>query len=284
MVIIQKTFIEPKPTLYLVSTPIGNMSDLTFRALEILKKVDYILAEDTRRAHKILEFYQFKNNLLSLHQYNEKQRVQKILSLLEGGKQIALISDAGTPLISDPGLLLVQEVKKAGFYVTSVPGPAAFLSSFSISSFDIPFLFLGFLPKNKKAKTEMLLKHRFFEGSLIIYESPFRIKDTLQIVQMHYPQRNVSLSRELTKKFETIINGDIDSVLLEELKTKGEYVLVIEGNKKSFSYQDFSLDEHIMFFLQQGFSEKESFSKVAKARNISKKEIYQKYKIQKDNV
>jgi 16S rRNA (cytidine1402-2'-O)-methyltransferase len=284
MVIIQKTFIEPKPTLYLVSTPIGNMLDLTFRALEILKKVDYILAEDTRRAYKILDFYQFKNNLISLFKYNEKKRVQKVLSFLAKNKQIALISDAGTPLISDPGLFLVQEVKKAGFYVTSVPGPSSFLSAFSISCFDIPFLFLGFLPKKNKHKTDILLKYRLFEGTLIMYESPARIKDTLKLIQIHYPQRNISLSRELTKKFETIINGDIDAVLGEQLKTKGEYVLVIEGNKKSFSYHYFSLDEHIMFFLQKGFSEKESFSQVAKARNISKKEIYRKYKIQKDNI
>ncbi|WAN63509.1 16S rRNA (cytidine(1402)-2'-O)-methyltransferase [Candidatus Phytoplasma rubi] len=283
MVIIQKTFVENKSLLYLVATPIGNMSDLSFRALETLKEVDYILTEDTRIAFKILRFYNFKNKLISLHKYNEKKRLQKVLFLLKKGNNLALISDAGTPLISDPGLLLVKEVKNAGFNVTIVPGPSAFLSAFVLSSFDCPFLFLGFLPKKKEMKIKVLLKYRFFEGSLILYESSNRIKDTLILISDCYgKERNICLARELTKKFETIINGSLEDILKDELCLKGEYVLVIETNKNNNLYKDISLEEHIEFFLEQGYNEKESFAKVSQARKISKKIIYNKIKVQKN--
>ncbi|MDO8168094.1 16S rRNA (cytidine(1402)-2'-O)-methyltransferase [Candidatus Phytoplasma melaleucae] len=277
VIITQNTFTDPKAILYLVSTPIGNMLDLTFRALEILKKVDYIFAEDTRRARKILHFYKFTNELISLHKYNEKKRIAQILSLLKANKQLALISNAGTPLISDPGILLVRTIKKAGFHVSSVPGASSLLSAFSISTFDIPFIFLGFLPKSKNKKTNILVQYRFFEGTLIIYESPLRIKETLLLVQKQYQIRNVALLRELTKKFETIIHGDINEVIQEKLSFKGEYVLVIEGNKSLVWYQNISLEEHIMFFLKQGYSRKEALNKVAKERKIPKKTIYHKY-------
>ncbi|MGM1458933.1 MAG: 16S rRNA (cytidine(1402)-2'-O)-methyltransferase [Columbia Basin potato purple top phytoplasma] len=282
MVIIQKTFFEKKNLLYLVATPIGNMSDLSFRALEILKTVDYILSEDTRIASKILNFYNFKNRLISLHKYNEKERIQKVLFLLKEQKNLALISNAGTPLISDPGLFLVQEVKKAGFNVTIVPGPSAFLSAFVLSSFEAPFIFLGFLPKKKEMKKKFLLKYRFFEGSLILYESSKRIKDTLTLIHDCYGNRNISLSRELTKKFETIIDGSLCEIVKEELCLKGEYVLVIETNKQNHLYEDVTLEEHVSFFLEQGYSEKESLIQVSKARKISKKIIYNKIKVQKN--
>ncbi|MGI3136192.1 MAG: 16S rRNA (cytidine(1402)-2'-O)-methyltransferase [Candidatus Phytoplasma vitis] len=283
MVIIQKTFVENKKLLYLVATPIGNMSDLSFRALDTLKEVNYILTEDTRTAFKILRFYNFKNKLISLHKYNEKERLQKVLFLLKKGNNLALISDAGTPLISDPGLFLVKEVKNAGFNVTIVPGPSAFLSAFVLSSFDCPFLFLGFLPKKKEMKKKVLLKYRFFEGSLILYESAKRIKDTLILISDCYgKERNICLARELTKKFETIINSSLEDILKDELCLKGEYVLVIETNKNNNLYKDISLEEHIEFFLEQGYNEKESFVKVSQARKISKKIIYNKIKVQKN--
>ncbi|WP_238055060.1 16S rRNA (cytidine(1402)-2'-O)-methyltransferase [Candidatus Phytoplasma ziziphi] len=283
MVIIQKTFAENKNLLYLVATPIGNMSDLSFRALETLKEVDYILTEDTRIAFKILRFYNFTNKLISLHKYNEKERLQKVLFLLKEGNNLALISDAGTPLISDPGLFLVKEVKMAGFNVTIVPGPSAFLSAFVLSSFDCPFLFLGFLPKKKEMKKKVLLKYRFFEGSLILYESANRIKDTLILISDCYgKERNICLARELTKKFETVINGSLEDILKDELCLKGEYVVVIEANQNNNLYQDISLEEHIEFFLEQGYNEKEAFIKVSKARKISKKIIYNKFKVQKN--
>ncbi|MDV3167872.1 MAG: 16S rRNA (cytidine(1402)-2'-O)-methyltransferase [Candidatus Phytoplasma stylosanthis] len=232
MLIIQKTFTETKNILYLVSTPIGNMNDFSFRALETLKTVDYILAEDTRISMKILNFYNFKNKLISLHKYNEKSRIKQVLFLLNNKKNLALISDAGTPLINDPGFFLVKEVQKAGFFVTVIPGASAFLSAFVLSSFEIPFLFLGYISKKKSDKKKILLKYFLFDGTIIFYESAKRIKKTLTFIREIYGNRNISLSRELTKKFETIVNGSLDDILKEELIIKGEYVLVIEKYKK----------------------------------------------------
>ncbi|MCG3566804.1 MAG: 16S rRNA (cytidine(1402)-2'-O)-methyltransferase [Candidatus Phytoplasma australasiaticum] len=286
MLYTQKTFQEKKATLYLVATPIGNMSDLTFRALDILKQVDYILAEDTRQAYKILKFYQFNNNLLSLHQFNEKQRVSKVLSLLKQNKNLALISNAGTPLISDPGLLLVRAVQSAGFYVCSIPGASAVITAFSISTFDLPFLFLGFLPKKTIQKERILLKYRFFEGTLILFESPMRLLDTLLLIQKHYIRRNISLSKELTKKFETIIYGDINEILKEKEKIsfKGEYVITIDKNLFLSTYQYLSLEEHFLLLLKHGYSKKEALRCLSKDRNISKKQIYHYLKIPMDQL
>ncbi|WCA22288.1 16S rRNA (cytidine(1402)-2'-O)-methyltransferase [Candidatus Phytoplasma oryzae] len=284
MIIIQKTFIEKKSTLFLVSTPIGNMSDLSFRALETLKKVDYILTEDTRQAFKILNHYKFKNKLISLHEYNEKKNLKKILFLLRSNKNLALISNAGTPLISDPGLFLVKNIKKEGFYVTTIPGASAFLAAFIISSFSLPFVFLGFFPRYKKNQEELFWDYRFFKGTIIFYETALRMNKTLLFIQKHFPFSNVSLVKELTKQFETIINGDINSILNKNLFFKGEYVLLIENIRTPCFYSNLNLDDHIMFFLKRGFNEKEAFSLVAKERNITKKEIYKKYKIKKFEV
>ncbi|KAB8121957.1 MAG: 16S rRNA (cytidine1402-2'-O)-methyltransferase [Candidatus Phytoplasma cynodontis] len=285
MIIVQKTFTIKKPILYLVSTPIGNMSDLSFRALEILKKVDYILAEDTRQSRKIFNYYNFKNKLISLYKYNEKKNLNKILFLLESNKNLALISDAGTPLINDPGFFLVKEIKQKGFYVTSIPGPSAFLTAFTVSSLRLPFIFLGFFPRDKKNQEKLFLNYILFQGTIIFYESALRINKTLVLIKKNFPSSNISLSRELTKKFETIISGDIDSVLKEKLSLKGEYVLLVENfYNKTNLYSNLSLDDHIMFFLKRGFSQKESFSKVAKERKITKREIYRRYKILKKSI
>ncbi|MDO8057212.1 16S rRNA (cytidine(1402)-2'-O)-methyltransferase [Candidatus Phytoplasma gossypii] len=281
MLYIQKTFQEKKATLYLVATPIGNMSDLTFRALNILKQVDCILAEDTRQAYKILKFYKFENNLLSLHQFNEKQRISQVLSLLRQNKDLALISNAGTPLISDPGLLLVREVQVSGFYVCPLPGASAVTTSFSISTFALPFLFLGFFPKKRIQKENILLKYRFFEGALIFFESPLRLLETLLLIQKLYVHRNINLSKELTKKFETIICGDINEILREKekLSLKGEYVIIIDKNKFLSPFQDLTLEEHFLLLLKQGYSRKEALSFLSRERKISKKQIYKQFQI-----
>ncbi|MDO8063902.1 16S rRNA (cytidine(1402)-2'-O)-methyltransferase [Candidatus Phytoplasma bonamiae] len=286
MLYIQKTFQDKKAILYLVATPIGNMLDLTFRALNILKEVDFILAEDTRQAYKILKFYKFKNNLLSFHQFNEKQRISQVLSLLRQNKNLALISNAGTPLISDPGLLLVREVQASGFCICPLPGASAVTTSFSISTFDLPFLFLGFLPKKRIQKENILLKYCFFEGSLILFESPFRLLDTLLLIQKIYVNRNINLSRELTKKFETIIYGDINEILKEKskLSLKGEYVIIIDKNKFLLPYQNLSLEEHFLLLLKQGYSRKEALRSLSRERNISKKQIYHQFQIKLDKL
>ncbi|MGA0447756.1 MAG: 16S rRNA (cytidine(1402)-2'-O)-methyltransferase [Candidatus Phytoplasma pyri] len=280
MFLSQKSFIEIKPTLYLVSTPIGNLSDITLRALQILKSVDFILAEDTRISKKFLNFYDIKKPIISFYQYNQQKRLNKILQLLTSNHNLALISDAGTPLISDPGDLLVQEVQKSGFHTIAIPGVTAFLTAFITSSFKLPLIFLGFLPRLQNKKKLFLLKYQFCEATLLIYESSYRVLETLKLLKKLYGNRKISLARELTKKFEQIINTSLEEILKKELFLKGEYVIVIEGfNKYSMFYENFSLSQHIQFYLKQGFNEKESFDKVSKERKISKKEIYKKYKI-----
>ncbi|PQP79909.1 16S rRNA (cytidine(1402)-2'-O)-methyltransferase [Candidatus Phytoplasma phoenicium] len=282
MINIQQTFLTIKATLYLVATPIGNLSDLSFRAVEILRTVDYILTEDTRRARILLNHYHLSNHLISLHRYNEKQKLTQLLELLGKGKNLALISDAGTPLISDPGLLLVREIQKAGFYVTTVPGASAFLAAFSLSTFSLPFIFFGFLPKKIKQKIQTLIKYRFWNETLIFYESPKRILNTLILLQKYYPQRKIALMRELTKKFETIMHGHIEEFIAQKFTCKGEYVLVIEGftRNNDISYNNVEMDESILFWKNQGLTEKEIFNKLAKNYQFSKKDIYRKYKIQ----
>ncbi|MFP7699356.1 16S rRNA (cytidine(1402)-2'-O)-methyltransferase [Candidatus Phytoplasma pyri] len=280
MFLSQKSFIEIKPTLYLVSTPIGNLSDITLRALQILKSVDFILAEDTRISKKFLNFYDIKKPIISFYQYNQQKRLNKILQLLTSNHNLALISDAGTPLISDPGDLLVQEVQKSGFHTIAIPGVTAFLTAFITSSFKLPLIFLGFLPRLQNKKKLFLLKYQFCEATLLIYESSYRVLETLKLLKKLYGNRKISLARELTKKFEQIINTSLEEILKKELFLKGEYVIVIEGfNKYSMFYENFSLSQHIQLYLKQGFNEKESFDKVSKERKISKKEIYKKYKI-----
>jgi 16S rRNA (cytidine1402-2'-O)-methyltransferase len=278
----QQSFCNNKPTLYLVATPIGNLEDITLRAIATLKEVFLILAEDTRRAKKLLHSYQINTPLLSYYEHNQARRLPQVLELLSQGKNIALISDAGTPLISDPGFSLVCESQNHGFNVVSIPGVSAFLTAFITSSIPLPFIFLAFLPRLSQALEKNLLKYKNASESLVIYESPHRIKKTLLLIQKLYGNRKISLVRELTKKFETIINGDLDSILKIDLIHKGEYVIVVAGNNNPNAYLlDLSIHDHTLFYLQLGFNEKKAFSKVAKERNITKKEIYYQYKIKK---
>ncbi|MDV3198111.1 MAG: 16S rRNA (cytidine(1402)-2'-O)-methyltransferase [Vigna little leaf phytoplasma] len=277
---IQHTFINAKAILYLVATPIGNIADLSFRAVQILKEVSYILAEDTRRSKIILDTYGIKNKIISLNQYNEQKRLYQVLEWLKQGKNLALISDSGTPLISDPGFILVREIQKSDFHVTTIPGASAFLAAFTISAFSLPFVFLGFLPKKNNSKIKTLIKYRFWTETLIFYESPKRVLDTLILLKEYFPCRKIVLMKELTKKFETLIFGTIEEILKQNLSFKGEYVLVIEGCKNLENYQNISLEEAIIFWKHKGLTEKETFAKISQIHNFSKKDIYHKYKIQ----
>ncbi|MBS2993768.1 MULTISPECIES: 16S rRNA (cytidine(1402)-2'-O)-methyltransferase [16SrI (Aster yellows group)] len=276
----QQSFCNAKPTLYLVATPIGNLEDITLRALATLKEVFLILAEDTRRAKKLLHTYQIQTPLLSYYEHNQTRRLHQILELLSQGKNIALISDAGTPLISDPGFSLVCEMQKHGFNVVAIPGVSAFLTAFMTSAIPSPFIFLAFLPRLSQALEKYLLQYKNASESLVIYESPHRIKKTLLLIHKLYGNRKISLARELTKKFETIINGNLDSILEFDLINKGEYVIVVAGNPNPNEHLlALSINDHVLFYLKLGFNEKEAFSKVAQERNITKKEIYHQYKI-----
>ncbi|MBS2126332.1 16S rRNA (cytidine(1402)-2'-O)-methyltransferase ['Fragaria x ananassa' phyllody phytoplasma] len=274
----QKSFFNNKTTLYLVATPIGNLADITLRALTTLKEVFLILAEDTRTAKKLLQFYQIQKPLLSYYEYNQKKRLPQILELLSQGKSLALVSDAGTPLISDPGFSLVQIVQQRGFNVVAIPGVSAFLTAFVTANLSAPFIFLSFLSRFAKTIEKELLKYQYAPETLIIYESPHRIKKTLLLIYRLYGNRKVSLARELTKKFETIINGDLDSLLKEPLITKGEYVLLVEGNRNPCQHLLLlSVTEHVLFYLKLGLNQKDALLKVAQDRKTIKKEIYCQY-------
>ncbi|MEO0144451.1 MAG: 16S rRNA (cytidine(1402)-2'-O)-methyltransferase [candidate division WOR-3 bacterium] len=214
--------------LFIIATPIGNLKDITIRAIETLKFVDIILCEDTRRAKILLDYYDIKNKkLLSYFEGNEQRRVKEVLKLLEEGKNIGLISDAGTPLISDPGYRLVRTCRENNIEVIPIPGPSAVISALSVSGLETDkFLFLGFLPKKKSKRINELLKYKNFEGSIVIYVSVYKIKEFLEEILEVFGNRKVFIAREMTKAFEEYIYGNLSEVK-DKIKEKGEFVVVI---------------------------------------------------------
>lgn len=225
------------PSLYIVSTPIGNMNDISFRALDTLKNVDFILSEDTRETVKILNKYNIKKSQISYRDQNHNKILPKILEMLESGLSLALTSDSGTPLISDPGFKLVHEITKAGYKVVPIPGASAITAALSISPIPTDkFSFLGFLPRKQKQKEEMLKKYGELDNTTIIYESPYRVVKTLEDILKVLGDRAGFICKELTKVYETTYVGHISS-LLEQLgtqKLKGEFVILVA--KEGFSY------------------------------------------------
>jgi len=219
-------------TLYVVATPIGNLEDISLRALRILKEVDLILCEDTRRTQKLLNFYQIKKKLLSYHQHSKLKRIEEIIDLLKRGKNLALVSDSGTPSISDPGGKLIEKIFETfgdSVKIVPIPGPSAITSIASISGFPMDkFLFLGFLPKKKKKKEflEEILKSKY---PVIFFESPYRILKTLEELEILNPDFKIVVARELTKKFETIYRGKVGEVKekIKKDKIKGEFTIVV---------------------------------------------------------
>ena len=241
----QISFKQPKPTLYVVSTPIGNLSDMTYRAVECLQTVDVILAEDTRNAKVLCRKYDIQKPLMSYHEFSDEQRESHIISLLKEQKDLALISDAGTPGISDPGYSLIQKVIDAGFYVVAIPGASAILTALIASGLVMqPFTFIGFLPRKQGERRALLKQYENRFETLVIYESPLRIEKTMHHLYEAFGNRNVALCRELTKTFETIIRTDLQTACEMTHVTKGEYVIVLEGAKPQ-SYDDISLVDHV---------------------------------------
>ena len=218
--------------LYIVSTPIGNINDITLRALETLKRVDLVLCEDTRHSGQLLHQYDIKKPLLSFHEHNELQRIPEIISRLKNGEDIALISDAGTPLISDPGFKLVRAAREENLEVISVPGASAATAALSISGLPTDkYLFVGYLPKTSGKKEELLKKlvelKKLLPQSLVFYESPHRIEKTLTDLEKYFPESIVSVQRELTKIHEQVLTGPITEVRPKLTSTKGEFTVVL---------------------------------------------------------
>ncbi len=266
--------------LYLVATPIGNLEDITYRAVRILSSCDYILCEDVRKSQVLLQHYGIKKELVCFHMFCEKKREHQILKDLAMGKEIALISDAGEPLLSDPGHSLVQACIEKKIPFTSLPGPSSLLNALLLSGFaTTPFLFLGFLNKKKSEKEKEIKKMLFFPGTSLCFETPKRIEETLQIIGQFDPERNCMIAREMTKKFEEALRGRADS-LLDHFQTappQGEMVLVLSAGEAPIHF--LPLEELLSFFQDfYGLDEKEAIKTAAKLRKMPKRSYYNQLK------
>lgn len=286
----QKSFQEKKATLYLVATPIGNLEDMTIRALRILKEVDVIAAEDTRNTKKLCNYFDIQTKLVSYHEHNQDSGGYKILSYLEEGKSVALVSDAGMPCISDPGEDVVKRVIAADYPVVPIPGANAALSGLIASGITPqPFQFYGFLSRNKKDRQAELEKLAQKEETLIFYEAPHRLKESLKSIQKTFgDERQIVLAREVTKKFEEFLRGTVGESVswVEENEIRGEFCLIIEGNsspaivESTKWWESLSIEEHVEKLMEkEQLSSKDAIKQVSVDRNLSKREVYQAYHI-----
>ena len=272
-------------TLFLVATPIGNLEDITLRAIRILKEVDFIAAEDTRHSLKLLNHLGISKPLISYYKQKEASKSSYLVDELLSGKNIALISDAGTPVISDPGETVVSLAIENDIPVVPVPGPCAIISALIASGISAnSFSFFGFLPVSKKEKFEKLETIKNYETTLVFYEAPHKLTATLEAMLEVLGDRSIVLCRELTKVHEEFIRGKLSDVISKLSEPKGEFVLIVEGNlhKKEESIailNNLSLEEHYKFYEKQGFSKKEIIKKIAKDRGVAKNEISQHFVI-----
>lgn len=271
--------------LYICATPIGNLEDITLRTLRILKEVDLIAAEDTRNSIKLLNHFEIKTPMTSYHEYNKYDKAKILVEKMQQGMNIALITDAGTPAISDPGEELVKQCHEAGVTVTSLPGPSAFVTALTISGQKTRrFCFEAFLPYDKKERNEILEELKTETRTIIIYEAPHKLKKTLKDLYENLGNRNISICKELTKKHETNFRTTMKHAIdfYEREEPRGEFVLVIEGvnseelkQEKRQSYLEMTIEEHMQSYLQQGMDKKDAMKAVARDRGVGKREIYQ---------
>lgn len=271
-------------TLYLCATPIGNLEDMTFRVIRILKEVDLIAAEDTRNSIKLLNHFEIKTPMTSYHEYNKIDKGHKLVEMLLDGKNIALITDAGTPGISDPGEELVKMCYEAGVHVTSLPGAAACITALTLSGLSTRrFAFEAFLPSDKKERKEVLAELVNETRTMIIYEAPHRLLKTLHELLETLGDRKITICRELTKKHETAFATTLEEACAyyEENEPKGECVMVVEGKSRQelkeeaiASWEEMPLEKHMEHYESQGIDHKEAMKRVAKDRGISKRDVY----------
>ena len=270
--------------LYLCATPIGNLEDMTFRCIRVLKEADLIAAEDTRNSIKLLNHFEIKTPMTSYHEYNKIEKGHKLVEKLLEGQNIALITDAGTPGISDPGEELVKMCQEAGVTVTAIPGPAACITALTISGLPTRrFAFEAFLPTDKKERQMILDEMKEETRTMIVYEAPHRLLKTLKLLQETLGNRRISICRELTKRHETVFATTIEDAIAhyEVNEPKGECVMVIEGKsfeeikaKEQARWEEMTIPEHMEYYEKQGVDHKEAMKKVAKDRGISKRDVY----------
>jgi len=262
--------------LYLVSTPLGNIKDITLRAIEVLQQSDFILCEDTRVSKNLLDKYQIKSKLISNHKFNEKKNVVKIIEYLKSGKIISLISDAGTPSISDPGLIMVNECINNGMKIFPIPGPSAVSAAVSISGFSDKFLFCGFFSDKKQQLSNELKKFSEFENSLVFFISPKKINKIIPEIKKNFIGRKIVFCREITKMYEEFIRKNVDELELFEKEPKGELTVVISEKKinKIISKKLTESDKSIIKKMINKLSTKEITNILSQSTNVAKKDIY----------
>lgn len=266
-------------SLYLIPTPIGNMEDMTYRAVKTLEMVDVIFCEDTRVTQNLLTYFNIKKKLISLHDHNEDVVKDKVLSYLEDKKNVGIVTDRGTPIISDPGYKTVKYVSDKGYNVIALPGACAFVPALIASGLSPqPFLFYGFLDSKYEKRKKELEKLKFNTNTIIFYEAPHRILKTMELMLEVFGDREVSLSREISKKYESVYRGNI-SLLLPTLEgIKGEFVIVVSGNNEDeLLKEDKSIVEQVEFYIKNNMSVMDAIKMVAKDNNMKKSDVYDEY-------
>ncbi|MBD9105036.1 16S rRNA (cytidine(1402)-2'-O)-methyltransferase [bacterium] len=273
---------DNSPSLYLIPTPVGNMEDITLRAIHTLEMVDFLLCEDTRVTSELLHKLNIKKKLIHSDDHNEDSLKEMVLSKLQEGNNIGLVTDRGTPIISDPGYKIVEYVTSHGFNVISLPGPTAFVPALTMSGINpAPFLFYGFLNSKDSKRKKELETLKKLPYTIILYEAPHRIQDMLTSLFEVFGNRKIALCREISKKYEEAIRGTITDVLEVVDSIKGEMVVVVEGNLEQEDYSSMTILEHIRLYLEDGMSEKEAIKKVAVERDIPKSVVYKEYHMEK---
>ena len=274
----QKSY-DNSPTLYLIPTPIGNMEDITIRAVNTLKMVDVIFCEDTRVTGQLLKYLDISKKLISSHNYNESGNKEKLLEYLSSGSNVGLVSDRGTPIISDPGYELAKVAIEEGYNVVSLPGATALIPALTSSGISpMPFYYYGFLNSKDSARRKELEFLKNIDATLILYEAPHRINKTLKdLGNILGNNRKICISREITKKYEEIYRGTIGELIEQNNEYKGELVVVVEGNKETTEYKSLTVAEHVNLYIEDGKSSMDAIKIVAKERGMKKSEVYDIY-------
>jgi 16S rRNA (cytidine1402-2'-O)-methyltransferase len=280
---------ETKGILYLVPTPIGNLEDMSFRAIRILKEADYIAAEDTRNSKKLLHYFEINTPLMSYHEHNKENSGRKIISLLKEGAKVALISDAGLPTISDPGFELVVAAVAEQITVVPLPGANAALTALIASGISTqPFYFFGFLDRQKKEKRKQLEEIKSIPATVILYEAPHRLKETLILIQEVIGNRKMALCRELTKRYEEFIRGSVSEFIqwASEQEVRGEFCLIIEKGEavnrvEEHWWEELSITDHVEHYIaEKGMTSKEAIKQTAKDRDMNKRDVYHSFHVE----
>ncbi len=273
----QKSY-DNTPSLYLIPTPIGNLDDITLRAIKTIEMVEVIFSEDTRITKMLLNHLNIKKKLIANHKYNETENAENVIEYLEKGYNVGLVSDRGTPIISDPGYYIVKKVIEKGYNVIGLPGATALIPALIVSGIDTNrFIFFGFLnnkESKRKKELEEIKKHNL---ATIIYEAPHRLQKTLGNMLEILGDRYISISREISKKYEEVYRGKISEILSEMSEPKGEFVIVIDSKKDVNTYDNLTIVEHVNMYIKEGYEIKEAMKLVAKERKISKSEVYSQY-------